>query len=193
MSIQKREIRSIERRLWLLSLLISVVAVSLIGLSSRKMLPDYVVPDVSPELLGYVPHVNAALVLIGLFCAITGYRRIKQGKVSSHIKFMATAAVVFFGFLTLYLLRLANLGLTSYAGTSQGYWYVYVPLLSVHMILAIVSIPLVLFCLFTVATFDLSEIESSSHPKVGRVAVPLWSVSFGLGFVVYLLLHYLHP
>ncbi|MFW5929399.1 MAG: DUF420 domain-containing protein, partial [Halobacteriota archaeon] len=76
-----------------------------------------------------------------------------------------------------------------YPGSDFVYRYVYLPVLVVHMSLAAVSIPLVSFCLLSAVLLPEDEIPASSHPRVGRIAAPLWAVSFTLGIVVYLMLH----
>ncbi|MDY6780299.1 MAG: DUF420 domain-containing protein, partial [Halobacteria archaeon] len=94
-----------------------------------------------------------------------------------------------FSFLALYLLRITNLGLTEFPGTDFVYTYVYLPFLGVHMLLATICVPLVLYAVTVAATLDTSEIPETRHPDVGRIAAPLWAISFAFGFVVYLMVH----
>ena len=104
---------------------------------------------------------------------------------------MATTTVLFFVFLALYLLRLSNAGLTEFPGSDFFYSYVYLPFLGVHMLLAAVCIPLVLYSVVVAATVPTDDIRETAHPRVGRIAVPLWATTFVFGFVVYLMLHHL--
>jgi putative membrane protein len=53
-------------------------------------------------------------------------------------------------------------------------------------------VPLVIHNLVIGLTYRLGEIPSTAHPRVGRWAVVLWSVSLALGLVVYLLLNVLY-
>jgi putative membrane protein len=69
--------------------------------------------------------------------------------------------------------------------------FVYLPLLVVHVLLAIVCIPLLYYVLLIALTRPVAEIRASLHPRIGRVAATLWLVSFALGTAVYLLLYVL--
>lgn len=181
--------KATERRAWAVSLVLSAVALTLIGVSSQGGLDA--VPQAPPWFLAAVPHINAALVLVALVTVVTGYREIRRGNVIRHARFMATTTVLFFAFLTLYLLRLANSGLTEFPGSESVYRYVYLPFLGVHMLLAAVCIPLVLYSVVVAATVPTDDIRETAHPRVGRIAVPLWAITFVFGFVVYLMLHHL--
>jgi len=181
--------KSLERRAWAVALLLSAATVAAIGLSSRGGLRG-VVPEAPRFFLDAVPHINAVLVLVGLAAVSLGYRAVRRGEVRRHVAYMSTATLVFFAFLALYLLRLANLGLTEFPGSDFAYTYVYLPFLTVHMALATVCVPLVLYSVIVAATVPTDDIRETAHPRVGRVAAPLWATSFAFGFVVYLLLHH---
>ncbi|MDY7080865.1 MAG: DUF420 domain-containing protein [Halobacteria archaeon] len=181
----------VERRAWVISLILSVISVSLIGLSSRQLLPSAFVIDVPRGFLEVIPHINAVLVLAGLVTVSLGYRAVRRGNVRRHARLMTTTTILFFTFLALYLLRLSNLGVTEFPGSETVYTFVYLPFLAVHMLLAIICIPLVLYSAIVAAVLDISEIPKTRHPRIGRIAVPLWGVSFAFGFVVYLMLHHL--
>ncbi len=101
---------------------------------------------------------------------------------------MLTAAGLFATFLALYLYRLTIVGTTPFGGPDAVYRFVYLPVLAVHITLAIVCIPLVYYVLLIGLTHPVSAIPATRHRRVGRVAATLWLVSFSLGIVVYLLL-----
>ena len=105
---------------------------------------------------------------------------------------MLATSGLFFIFLALYLTRLANLGMTPFPGPQTVYTYVYLPLLAVHIAFAVVCIPLVLYTLVIGTSVDVPEIGRTSHARVGRLAVPLWAISFAFGLIVYSLLHHLY-
>ncbi|XGI83893.1 DUF420 domain-containing protein [Halorutilales archaeon Cl-col2-1] len=182
---------SLERKAWGVSLVVSVVAVTLIALSSRSMLPEPLVPPASDWLVSTIPHINAVLVLTAFVTVVLGYRAIQDGRVSDHARYMMVTTVLFFVFLAFYLVRLANIGTTEFGGSEFVYSYVYLPFLGIHMLLAIICIPLVLYAAIIGVSLDVSEIRKTAHPRVGRVATPLWAVSFLFGFVVYLMLHHI--
>lgn len=179
-----------ERAAWGLSLTLSALVVGLIALAGQDALPDVLVPPAPPAVVEAIPHVNAALVLLGLASLLLGYRAIKRGDVQRHERFMATSSTVFFLFLALYLVRLSNHGLTPFPGNQAAHDLVYQPFLLLHMALAVISVPLVLYALTIALTRDAAGIRRSMHPRVGRIAAPLWGVSYFFGFLVYLLLHH---
>lgn len=177
-----------ERRAWAVAVVFSVAALGLIGASSRGGIDA--VPRLPEPLLAAIPHFNAALVAIAFVTVLLGYREIRRGNVGMHARYMATTTTLFFVFLSLYLVRLSNAGLTEFPGSEFAYRYVYLPFLSVHTVLAAVCIPLVVYSVFVAATVPTDEIHETAHPRVGRIAVPLWATSFLFGFVVYLMLHH---
>ena len=179
---------STERRAWVVSVAVSAVALALIGGSSRGGLD--VAPPVPDGVLAAIPHVNAVLVAAAFVTVLAGYRAIRRGDVTRHARLMATTTALFFVFLTLYLVHLSNAGLTDFPGPDVFYTYVYLPFLGVHMVLAAVCIPLVLYSVIVAASVPTEDVRETAHPRVGRVAVPLWATSFAFGFVVYLMLHH---
>lgn len=180
-----------ERAAWTTSLTLSIVVVALIALAGQDALPPILVPPAPTPVVDAIPHVNAVLVLAGLAALLQGYRAIGRGDVHRHSRLMAASSTAFFLFLALYLVRLSNHGLTPFPGNQAAYNLVYQPFLALHITLAVVSVPLVLYALIIGLTRDTEGIQESMHPRVGRVAAPLWGVSYLFGFLVYLLLHHL--
>jgi putative membrane protein len=89
----------------------------------------------------------------------------------------------------LYLYRVSLVGPTHFAGPAWAERYLYLPILVVHMGLAIVCLPLLYYVLLLAYSHPVAELPATNHPRVGRVAAVLWLVSFALGIVVYLLLY----
>jgi putative membrane protein len=81
------------------------------------------------------------------------------------------------------------LGPSGFAGPEAVYQFVYLPVLAIHMLLAIVCIPLLYYVALLALTRPVSEIPGTKHKRIGRVAAALWLTSFVLGNVVYLLLY----
>jgi len=59
----------------------------------------------------------------------------------------------------------------------------------VHVALSILSVPLIVHNLLVGLTYPPEEVGHTAHPRVGRLAVYLWSLSLTLGLVVYTLLN----
>lgn len=170
----------------------TLAVVGVIWLATSGRLPPEAVPEVPDRLLEATPHLNAAFVSTALVTLITGYRAARHRRIRRHMASMTATAALFFGFLALYLLRLTNEGLTEFQGPEAVYSYLYLPVLVVHMVLAGVAVPLVVFALYVGVRVPVDSVDDTSHPRVGRLAVPLWGVSFVLGDVVYLLLHHVY-
>jgi len=141
-------------------------------------------------LLGVLPHVIAAVNLAGVVSLQLGYRAIRRGDVRSHRNFMGLSFVLIATFLTLYVTRLMLGGTEVYRGPQVIRDFVYLPVLTVHLTLSILSVPLVLFNVLTGLTLPYGSVGRTPHPKVGKIAYLCWSLSLALGIVVYVLLRW---
>ncbi|MFB6171174.1 MAG: DUF420 domain-containing protein [Haloarculaceae archaeon] len=146
-------------------------------------------PRAPEAVLAAIPHVNAALSVVAVVTISVGWRAIRRGAVRRHRAAMLVSLALFATFLALYLYRVSLLGPSGFAGPDAVYRFVYLPILAVHMLLAIVCIPLLYYVLLLALTRPVQRLPATNHPRVGRVAAPLWLASFVLGTVVYLLLY----
>jgi putative membrane protein len=96
---------------------------------------------------------------------------------------------LFATFLVLYLYKVVVAGPASFPGPESVYQFVYLPLLAIHILLAIVCIPLLYYVALLALTRPISEVFDTNHRRVGRVAASLWLISFVLGNVVYAMLY----
>jgi putative membrane protein len=171
-----------------LTAILTVVSLALVFGTAGGFVPAGLLPHVDP-LVAAIPHVNALLSASALVTIGLGVRAIRQGNIARHRTAMATTTVLFLGFLALYLYRIALEGPSAFPGPDVVYQFVYLPLLAVHILLAVASIPLVYYVLLLAVTRPVAAIRKSPHPRIGRVAASLWAVSFALGIVVYLMLY----
>lgn len=171
-----------------LTALLSVISLALVFGTAGGFVPEDLLPRVG-ALVAVIPHLNAVLSATALVTIAYGIRAIKQGDVETHRNAMGATTLLFLGFLALYLYRIALEGPSEFPGPETLYQFVYLPLLGIHILLAIVSIPLVYYVLLVAVTRPVAAIRESPHPEVGRVAATLWFVSFALGILVYLMLY----
>jgi putative membrane protein len=171
-----------------LTALLSIVSLALVFGAVGGVVPTALLPRV-PVLIEVVPHVNAAVSLAAIGTILIGIYSIRQGDVRRHRTAMLVSFALFGTFLVLYLYRISIVGPTPFPGPETVYRFVYLPTLAVHVLLAIVCVPLVYYVLLLAATRDPAELSRTRHPTVGKVAASLWLVSFVLGVVVYLLLY----
>ena len=153
--------------------------------------PPATLPPGVRAALGSVPLVIAVVNATALALLLSGYRAIRAGRVAAHRRFMLGAAACIALFLVLYVTRVALGGVKAFPGPAVVRTFLYLPVLSVHIALSIVAVPLVIHNLLTGLRLPARDLPLTAHPRVGRWAVRLWSVSLALGIVVYLLLNVL--
>lgn len=178
-----------RRNVGSLTAVLSAASIGLVVAAVRGFVPSAALPHAPTSVLAAIPTVNAAISALAIVTIATGVRAIRRGDVKRHRAAMGTSTLLFALFLTLYLYRIVVEGTTHFAGPDAVYTFVYLPILAVHIGLAIVCIPLVYYALLLAGTHDVSEIPATTHATVGRVAASLWVVSFTLGIAVYLLLY----
>lgn len=152
-------------------------------------------PGLSPtltRLVALAPHLIAAINLTALVCLLGGRRAIRRAQIPAHRSRMLAAAVLISAFLVLYVARVALGGTKAFPGPAAVRLYLYLPMLAIHILLSIGSVPLVLYNLVVGLTRPVSAVGATAHPRVGRLAVALWSVSLALGLGVYILLNLLY-
>lgn len=170
---------------------LSLVSLALVFGAVLQVLPVDALPRVEP-VIALVPHVNAVISVVAVAVIAVGWRAIRRGDVRRHRRAMVAGFLLFGTFLALYLYRVSLEGPTSFAGPAWVETFVYYPVLGVHVVLAVVCVPLLFYVLLLALTRPVAEIPLTRHPRVGRVTAALWLASFALGTVVYLLLHVLY-
>jgi putative membrane protein len=169
--------------------LLSVVSLGLVFGAALGVIPRGALPDAPAWVFATIPHVNAVISFVAIVGIVVGIRAIRAGNVTRHRRAMVSSLVLFAGFLVLYLYKVSMKGPTSFNGPALIDQYVYLPLLAIHILLAIVCIPLLYYVVLLAATHPVSELPDTNHPRFGRIAASLWLISFVLGNVVYLLLY----
>ena len=182
---------TVRRRVPLLTGLLTIVSLALVFGAVSGAVPSHILPEVPAWAMAAIPHVNAVISLTAIATIIAGVRWIRRREIARHRRAMLVSLGLFATFLVLYLYRVAVHGTTEFGGPELLYTYLYLPVLGVHMLLAIVCIPLLYYVLLLGLTTQVSDLGETPHPDVGRIAAALWLTSFVLGFVVYLLLYWL--
>lgn len=180
---------SVRDRVPVVAGLLSLVSLALVFGAVLGAVPRSLLPR-SDALVAAVPHANAAVSAVAIVVIATGVRAIRRGQVRRHRRSMLAGLALFGTFLVLYLYRVSLVGPTHFEGPAWIGSFVYLPLLAVHVGLAIVCVPLLYYVALLAASRPVAEISGTPHPRVGRVAVALWLVSFALGIVVYLFLYW---
>lgn len=165
---------------------LAVYGILAAALSSRP--PDRLPASIA-SALAFFPTLIALVNASALVCLLAGYRAIRAGRVGAHRKLMLASAALISLFLFLYLTRVTLGGVKAFPGPPAVRLYLYLPALTIHIALSILSVPPVIYNLLIGLTHPVGDIPKTKHPRVGRVAVGLWSVSLALGILVYLLLN----
>lgn len=169
--------------------LLTVVSLALVFGAVLGAIPAAALPRAPAWLLDAIPHVNAVISVVAIGTIGTGWYSIRKGDVVRHRRLMMTSLVLFAAFLLLYLYRITLEGPTPFDGPAVVDQFLYLPILAVHILLAIVCIPILYYVVLLALTRPVHELSETLHPTVGRYAATLWLVSFSLGIVVYLLLY----
>lgn len=170
-----------------LTALLSAVSLALVFGSVLGVVP--MPPRAPTAVLEAIPAVNAVLSLGAIVAIVTGWRAIRRGEVRRHRAAMLTALGLFALFLVLYLYRVSILGPSDFPGPELVYTYLYLPFLAVHILLAVVCIPLLFYVVLLGTTRPVEAVYGTNHRRVGRVAASLWLVSFTMGIAVFLMLY----
>jgi len=172
---------------------LSTVALALVFAAALRVVPPELLPRAPTAVVDAIPHVNALVSAVAFVVVVLGVRAIRAGEVEHHRKRMGTAFGLFAVFLVAYLYRVALEGPTAFPGPAAVEQFVYYPVLGIHILLAIVCVPLVIYTLLLALTHSVAELPETRHPTVGKAAASLWLVSFVLGTVVYLMLYVVFP
>lgn len=168
---------------------LSIASLALVFGTALGAVPRALLPRAPPWVLAAIPHVNAGISLLAVVTILGGVRAVRRGAVRRHRTLMLASTVLFAVFLALYLYKVALQGPAEFPGPATVYRFVYLPVLGIHVLLAVVCVPLVYYVLLLAFTHPVRELPSTRHPAAGRIAAALWVTSFLLGNVVYLLLY----
>ncbi|MFB6157917.1 MAG: DUF420 domain-containing protein [Haloferacaceae archaeon] len=170
----------------------AVVVASFVGL-----LP---LPDLSDGAVLLMGDLIAVINTVALGCLLAGWWFIRRGDVERHRRAMLTAFALILLFLVVYVWKQAG-GFTKEFVVREGHAFAgyagvvsaaYFAMLAVHVLLSMLSVPVVLHAVVLGLTHSRSELPDTAHPTVGRVAVAAWSLSLALGIVTYLMLNHVY-
>ena len=167
---------------------LSTVALALVFSAALRVVPADALPRAPTAVVDAIPHLNAAISAVAFVTVVAGVREIRRGNVERHRKLMGSAFGLFAVFLVGYLYRVALVGPTPFP-RSGAIETLYNAVLGIHVTLAVVCVPLLFYTLLLAWSHPVSAIPETNHRKVGKVAAPLWAISFALGVVVYLLIY----
>lgn len=157
-------------------------------------------PTLSEGAVVLFSDLIAVVNTLALTALLVGWWFIRRDDVRRHRVAMLAAFALICLFLVLYLWKVGGgfekhiviregQFLGQYAGVVEP---VYLAMLTVHILLSVVAVPVVLYAIVLGLTHTPAELRDTAHARVGRVAVVAWSVSLFLGVVTYLLLNHVY-
>ena len=179
----------VRRRVPALTAVLSVVSLALVFGAVLGHIPRSAFPHAPESVLAAIPHANAAVSTLAIGTIAGGWLSVRRGDVRRHRLLMLTSLALFATFLVLYLYKVIIEGPTAFPGPETVYRFVYLPTLAIHILLAVVCIPLLYYVVLLAVTRPVEDVYDTRHRAVGRVAASLWLVSFALGDVVYAMLY----
>lgn len=172
-----------------LTAVLTVVGYALVIGTLYVGLPIYPTIDLGTVnlLSDAIAVINTATVVL----LLAGWKFIREGDVRRHRAAMVGAFTLILVFLVLYLLKTGGGGRKEFIGPEAAA-LAYFAMLGIHILLSVLSVPLVLYNITVGLTHSREEIRRTAHARVGRVAVAVWSVSLTLGVAAYLLLNHVY-
>lgn len=169
--------------------LLTIVSLALVFGAALGVVPRWMLPRAPDTVLAAIPHINAVISTMAVGTIAGGWYFARRAQFRKHRALMLTSLGLFVLFLVLYLYKVALQGPAEFPGPPTVYQFVYLPLLAIHILLAIVCIPLLYYVVLLGLTRPIRELFDTNHKRIGRVAASLWLISFVLGNVVYVLLY----
>ncbi|MEZ3115701.1 DUF420 domain-containing protein [Halobaculum sp. MBLA0147] len=159
-------------------------------------------PDLTRGQVNLLSHAIAVVNTVTTVTIALGWYWIRRGEVRRHAAAMGTSFGLILVFLVMYLLKVgggpgekrivieSGMFLGAFAGTVEA---VYLAMLAIHILLSVVSVPVVLYAITLAATHSVEELRTETpHRKIGRIAAGSWLVSLTLGVVTYVLLNWVY-
>jgi len=147
--------------------------------------PEIDLPTVN-LLSDAIAVVNSLTVLL----LLSGWRFVRNGEIRKHRAAMLAAFVLILAFLVMYLLKTGGGGRKEFLGT-ESVRVAYLLMLAVHILLSILSVPLVVYTFVLGMSRPIRRVPATVHATVGRWAAGSWLVSLFLGLVCYVLLNHI--
>jgi putative membrane protein len=169
------------------AIIVTIIAVSAAASALICWLVYFHAPvDVSGTHLRSLPLVNAVLNSLCTIALVTGFLFIRARKIAKHRAAMFTAFFFSSIFLVSYLVNFTLHGETKFNRLS-AWWPFYWKLLTSHIILSVIALPLILITFFLSLTG-----RFPAHRKLARWTFPIWLYVSVTGVIVYLMQAAIH-
>lgn len=149
-------------------------------------------PDLTNAQVNALTHAIAVVNSATTVLLVLGWYWIRTDRVQRHRFAMSGAFGLIILFLVIYLLRVGGGGEKYITGVTDPVYYAYLGMLGIHIALSILAVPVVLYALILGLSHSPTELRSTAHAKIGRIAAASWILSLVLGIVTYLMLNHVY-
>ena len=132
-----------------------------------------VYPSLAAGEVRFLAHLIAAINTTALLSLIAGVYFIRTRQIERHRAAMVLAFTLILAFLVVYLLKVGG-GFERELVAGDAVRVVYLLMLAVHILLSIVSMPLVLYVVLLGLTHSPAELTETRKARVGRLAASAW-------------------
>lgn len=149
-------------------------------------------PELSPSDVNLFSDIIAIINTITVVILGLGWYFIRKRDIKKHKNAMVASFLLILIFLILYIIKTGGGGTKVLLPPEEQQWvksYIYLPILAIHLILSIISVPVVLYALVLGLTHTPKELVDTPKKKIGRIAVSAWILSLILGIVTYIILN----
>lgn len=178
-----------EKSALLSSIVVTVLAYGILGFVLFRERPAPIYSEEVARFVAFLPHAIAIVNALALALLAAGWGFIRNGYVTLHRISMLSALVLISLFLVMYVTKVYLGGLKEFPGPETLYYFVYLPVLIVHLTLSIICIQPVAYVALIGLSHRIDDIPRTKHRLVGRVVVPMWILSLALGLIVYAMLN----
>lgn len=181
----------------LITAVVSIIGYTLVVGAFLGAVP---LPEIAQSTVVLFSDLIAVINTTALLLLLAGWRFIKHGQVRRHRAAMLTAFGLIMTFLVLYLWKVGG-GFEKGLVIKQGQFLAqyaslintaYLAMLVIHVLLSVVSVPVVLHAVVLGLSHSPGELRNTLHPRVGRIAVAAWTLSLSLGIITYFLLNHVY-
>jgi putative membrane protein len=152
-------------------------------------LPVY--PTISEATVNLLADAIAVVNSLTVVCLVAGWYYIRQGDVRKHRALMMSAFLLILAFLVMYLFKTGGGGRKEFVGPDTAA-LLYFAMLAVHILLSMVSVPLVLYNVTVGLTHAREEVAQTAHRRVGRIAAGVAALSRSRGEHATVLLNHVY-
>jgi len=171
------------------SIIVTGLAYWILGFVLFRERPATIYSEGMARFVDLLPHAIAVVNALALVLLVAGWRFVRNGNVTLHRISMLSALVLISLFLVMYVTKVYLSGIKEFPGPETLYYFVYLPVLIIHLTLSITCVQPVVYVALIGLTHRVEDIPLTRHRRVGRIAVPAWILSLALGLVVYAMLN----